>query len=303
MIGSGWSTPIRSNGSTGCRFDPALRGTDPRSRGGGLSYAPPLGPMVRDGTVAPSGFGHGGSAAQRCVRGFGRWPHQRHRIAPEAVQAGLAPSTSCCPTSCHPGSGFEICLLWPTEPGRGQLAPGEREYRRFNFAAALSSSEGRGCGLGPGGSGPAGAQAASWLNELPEAADSPRRLATCVARLHGWRILPEGSTHIRRAGGPQFIGSAFPSRGACSGPGAHMALGEVYYHLLPAFPGRPTRWSGRPSPATADTGHPPAFIRPSSRFGGSPAAEREAHGFERVPVGGSRGAHMLACVGEGRGVE
>jgi hypothetical protein len=159
------------------------------------------------------------------------------RIAPEAAQAGLAAITHLLPNLLSPGQRMaDPSALADRNPAAvASWLQGEREYRRFNFAAALEFQR-RAVAADSALAVAAlrGAQAASWLGE-----DMSEAAALCPRwRSATWRCCrPAWPLHPRPVGLPDRpgrFGPALARPGAGRSPQwteAHMALGEVFYHL------------------------------------------------------------------------
>jgi serine/threonine-protein kinase len=166
---------------------------------------------------------------------------QRSAGAPSAgataVQLGLAAVTELLPSLVDPGRRVDLTSLTSRKASAIALwTQGEREYRRSRFRSALDFYQ-RAVAQDSLTSFAAlkGAQAAGWLN-LPE--DGRPLVAAALAAETG---LP--SRHRALAHGLQAYWSGradsalhWLTQAVSEAPGwaeAHMALGEVYYHLLP----------------------------------------------------------------------
>ncbi|HYC33600.1 MAG TPA: serine/threonine-protein kinase, partial [Gemmatimonadales bacterium] len=234
------------------------------------------------------------------------------RIAPEAAQAGLTAVNGLLPALLSPGQKVaDLSALAERHPAAvASWLQGEREYRRFNFAAALEF-ERRAVAADSALAVAAlrGAQAASWLDELSEAE------ALSAAALRHARLLPPRVKEFAR-GLDAYLGGRADSAvhylrlALARSPEwteAHMALGEVYYHLLPAFPGPPDSLAMTEfAMAASDTGFaPPRFHLAELAIRRMTPAEAEqvVQGFvQRVSESASSGEllRMLACVRGGR---
>ena len=214
------------------QYRPAQLGRCPADRPAGGQWYMDGSVVRRSSTVAVGG------AVERCGWGFGGGPRQREpRIAPQAAQAGLAAVNhllprllSARPTHENLGAGR------PASGRRGQLAAGGARVWRFNFPAALEF-ERRAVADDSALAVAAlrGAQAASWLNDMPEAG------SLAQVALHGVTLLPPRMADFTRGLQAYLTGQAdsavhWLTRALQQSPDwteAHMALGEVYYHLLP----------------------------------------------------------------------
>lgn len=234
------------------------------------------------------------------------------RIAPEAAQAGLDAVNQLLPGLLAPGQRIgDLSALTDRRPAAvASWLQGEREYRRFNFAGALefqrrAVAEDSALAVAA----LRGAQAASWLNDMPEASALtgaalrhvsllPARMAAFALGLHAYvGGQADSAVHwltlaLKRS--PQWTE-------------AHMALGEVYYHLLPSAGGSPDSLAEAEfTLAAVDTGFsPPRFhlAEIAIRHGNPVAAEKAVQEFlRRVQDSASRAEllPMLACARGGR---
>lgn len=234
------------------------------------------------------------------------------RLAPEAAQAGLAAINGLLPSLLSPGQKVaDLSALADRHPAAvASWLQGEREYRRFNFAAALEfERKAVAADSALAVAALRGAQAASWLDELSEAE------ALSGAALRHAALLPPRMADFAR-GLDAYLGGRADSAvhslrlALARSPDwteAHMTLGEVYYHLLPAFPGPPDSLAmAEFALAASDTGFaPPRFhLAELAIRRMTPAeAEKVVQGFvQRVSESASSGEllRMLACVRGGR---
>ncbi len=234
------------------------------------------------------------------------------RIAPQAAQAGLDAVNQLLPQLLAPGQRLgDLSALADRRPAAvASWLEGEREYRRFNFAAALEF-ERRAVAADSALAVAAlrGAQAASWLNDMPEAGALARSAVRHVS------LLPPRMADFARGLDAYVAGQADSAvhwlslaiRRSPQWTEAHMALGEVYYHLLPAMDGPPDSLAQFEfAQAAADTGFsPPQFhLAEIAVRRGNPAAAEQAVGrFMRHAQYDSSGAElaaMLACARGGR---
>lgn len=164
------------------------------------------------------------------------------RLAPEVAQAGLEAVNQLLPRLLAPGQRLgELSALADRRPAAvAAWLQGEREYRQFDFAAALAFQQ-RAVQEDSALAVAAirGAQAAHWLNEGPEAGVLaevavrhlsllPGRMAPFARGLHAY-LSGQADSAVHWLG--QALGSS------PQWTEAHMALGEVYYHLLPMTAG------------------------------------------------------------------
>ena len=234
------------------------------------------------------------------------------RVATEAAQAGLEAVNQLLPRLLSPGQRMaDLSALADRRPAAvAKWLQGEREYRRFNFAAALDF-ERRAVAEDSALAVAAlrGAQAASWLNDMPEA-----RALLGVALRHE-SLLPGRMAEFARGLDAYVNGRADSAvhwlrlalQRSPQWTEAHMALGEVYYHLLPSTDSHPDSLAGAEfTLAAADTGFsPPRFhlAEIAIRRGDLRAAEAAVKDFfERVRDDSSSAelSPMLACLRGGR---
>ena len=228
------------------------------------------------------------------------------RGASQVAQAGLDAVNELLPPILAPGRRIDLTAL--TERRHAAVASwlqGEREYRRGNFDTALTylrRAVDEDSALAVAAL--RGAQAASWKSLLPEAA----RFAD-LALAHV-KLLPVRQGDFARGLSAYLSGTAdsavlWLSRALALTPDwseAHMALGEVYHHLLPRVAGpldslAKTEFSA----AAVDTGFaPPLFHLAEIAIRGRDLtqAERAVRQFERFGNGTEEReelALMLAC--------
>jgi tRNA A-37 threonylcarbamoyl transferase component Bud32 len=234
------------------------------------------------------------------------------RIATQAAQAGLAAINRLLPAFLSPGQQVaDLSALADRQPAAvASWLQGEREYRRANFEAALEFAR-RAVAADSALAVAAlrGAQAASWLNRMSEAT------GLAQAALRHIALLPPRMADFTRGldayvGGRADSAVYWLSRAVQRSPQwteAHMALGEVYYHLLPSVDAVPDSLAQAEfALAAADTGFfPPRFhlAEIAVRRGNISAAQHAVVDF----VGGVRSqpetaelAPMLQCVAAGR---
>jgi hypothetical protein len=234
------------------------------------------------------------------------------RPAPEAAQAGLAAINPLLPMLLSPGQRMgDLSALADRHPAAVAIwLQGEREYRQANFVAALdferravaADSELAVAAL-------RGAQAASWLNDMTEAG------ALAKAALRHVDLLPPRMASFARGLDAYVSGQADSAlhwlalaiQRSPQWTEAHMAMGEVYYHLLPSVDGPiDSLAESEFTLAAADTGFfPPRFhlAEIAVRHRGLAAAERAVNEFmERARDQATRAelAPMLACARGGR---
>lgn len=234
------------------------------------------------------------------------------RIAPEAAQAGLAAVNLLLPRLLAPGQRIgDLSALADRHPAAvASWLQGEREYRGFNFPSALEF-ERRAVAADSALAVAAlrGAQAASWLNEIPEAS------ALAKAALKDVSLLPPRMADFARGLDAYLRGQAdsavhWLSQTIKRSPEwteAHMALGEVYYHLLPSVEGPPDSLAEAEFIlAASDTGFtPPRFhLAEIAIRRGSPAeaehAVQEFVGRVQDNASSAQLLTMLACAQKGR---
>lgn len=234
------------------------------------------------------------------------------RIAPEAAQAGLAAVNYLLPKLLAPGQRIgDLSALSDRHPAAvASWLQGEREYRRFNFGGALQFQRravAKDSLLALAAL--RGAQAASWLDEIPEA----RALAQTTLRHVA--LLPPRMADFTRGLHAHLEGQAdsavhWLTLALQRSPDwieAHMALGEVYYHLLPAVEGlHDSLAESEFMLAAADTGFtvPLFHLAEIAIRRGSPeeAAKRVANFARHVQDNPTRTQlqAMLACAHDGR---
>jgi tetratricopeptide (TPR) repeat protein len=234
------------------------------------------------------------------------------RIAPEAAQAGLTAINHLLPKLLSPGQRIgDLSALADRHPAAvANWLQGEREYRRFNFPSALefqkrAVSEDSALAVAA----LRGAQAASWLDDLPEAA------ALSETALKHASLLPPRTADFTRGLKAYLSGQADSAvhwltlalKRTPDWTEAHMALGEVYYHLLPTVNGlHDSLAESEFMLAAADTGFTlPLFhlAEIAVRRGTSQEAEQRIENFVRhVQDEASRTqlVSMLACAHDGR---
>lgn len=234
------------------------------------------------------------------------------RVATEPAQAGLDAVNQLLPRLVEPGQRLgDLSALADRHPAAvASWLEGEREYRRFNFAAAMEF-ERRAVAADSALAVAAlrGAQAASWLNDMPEAG------ALAKAALRHVDLLPPRMADFTRGLDAYLTGQADSAvhwlglaiRRSPQWTEAHMALGEVYYHLLPAMSGPPDSLARAEfALAAADTGFsPPLFhLAEIAVRRRSPAEAQQTVGdfLRRVKDEGSQAqlGAMLACARGGR---
>jgi hypothetical protein len=188
------------------------------------------------------------------------------RVATEPALAGLDAVNQLLPRLVEPGQRLgDLSALADRRPAAvANWLEGEREYRRFNFPAAMEF-ERRAVAADSALAVAAlrGAQAASWLNDMPEAG------ALAKAALRHIDLLPPRMGDFARGLDAYLTGQADSAvhwlrLAILRSPQwteAHMALGEVYFHLLPAMNGPPDSLAEAEfTLAAADTGFsPPRF--------------------------------------------
>jgi hypothetical protein len=234
------------------------------------------------------------------------------RIAPQAAQAGLAAVNNLLPRLLAPGRRIgDLSALADRHPAAvASWLQGEREYRRFNFPAALEF-ERRAVADDSALAVAAlrGAQAASWLDDMPEAG------ALAETALKHAALLPPRTADFTRGLKAYLSGQAdsavhWLTRALKRTPDwteAHMALGEVYYHLLPTVKGlHDSLAESEFMLAAADTGFtvPLFHLAEIAIRRGSPeeAEQRVANFVQQVQDNASQAQlqSMLACSHHGR---
>jgi hypothetical protein len=240
----------------------------------------------------------------------------RHTVsgpAPEAAHAGLSAINRLLPKLLSPGQRMaDLSALADRRPAAVAMwLQGEREYRRSNFEGALDFQR-RAVAADSALAVAAlrGAQAASWLSDMAEAGalaraalahDTllPRRLAEFGRGLNAY-LGGEADSAVR------WLGLALQK--SPDWTEAHMALGEVYYHLLPSVPGSADSLARVEFElAAADTGFsPPRYhLAEIAIRGRDPGRARTAvDGIlprAQDPEIRLQLQVMLACVTDGRG--
>ena len=227
-------------------------------------------------------------------------------LSAQAAQAGLRAVNELLGPILAPGQPVDLTSLGDRKPGAvATWLQGEREYRRGNFDSALvylrraveEDSLLAAAAL-------RGAQAASWKNLLAEAARFAGPALANVA------LLPERQAEYARGLASYLDGRAdsavyWFTRALIRTPDwteAHMALGEVYHHLLPAAAAPLDSLAAAEfAAAAADTGFaPPHFhlAEIAMRRGDLGAAEAAVRRFDRAGSGEEERGElhlMLAC--------
>jgi hypothetical protein len=211
-----------------------------------------------------------------------------------------------------PGRRIDLTALAERRPAAvANWLQGEREYRRANFASALEYLR-RAVAADTALALAAlrGAQAADWMHQFPEEGALIR-----VALAHV-DVLSARQAHFARGLAASLAGQPdsavlWLTRALADAPDwteAHMALGEVYYHLLPsnvAPLGSLAETEFRA--AASDTGFTPPLYHLAQiaiRSGDAARAARAVRQFERSgldPDLSSELALTLACVEGDRG--
>ena len=194
------------------------------------------------------------AAPERCGRGFGGGPHQRdpHRAAGRPGRARRGQPAA--PASCsRRGNGSAICLHWPTATPRrwragcresaSTAASISRRALEFERRAVAADSALAVAAL-------RGAQAASWLNDMPEAG------ALATAALRHVSLLPPRMADFARGLDAYLDGQAdsavhwLTSRfeRARSGPRPTWRWARSTTTCCRRWTGRPTRWPRRVPP-------------------------------------------------------
>jgi tRNA A-37 threonylcarbamoyl transferase component Bud32 len=237
------------------------------------------------------------------------------RAAPEAAQAGLEAVNQLLPKLVAPGQRMgDLSALAGRRPAAvAAWLQGEREYRSFNFAAALEFQQ-RAVKEDSSLAVAAirGAQAASWLNDMDQAG------ALSEVAVRNVALLPGRTASFARGLHAYVNGQAdsavyWLTQSLQTSPQwteAHMALGEVYYHLLPLTEGRLDSLAEVEfTAAAADSGFSPARFHLAEiaiRGGDTTRARRAVEDFLRLAQADpSRSQQaelllMLSCVGGGR---
>jgi len=237
------------------------------------------------------------------------------RVTPEAAQAGLAAVNQLLPRLVAPGQRMgDPSALADRRPAAVALwLQGEREYRSFNFAKALEYDQ-RALNEDSALAVAAirGAQAANWLNDIEQTSVLsnvalrnlsllPGRMAPFARGLHAY-----GDGQADSA--VHWLTQAL--RASPEWTEAHMALGEVYYHLLPSTEGRLDSLAEIEFKAAAtDSGLSPARFHLAElaiRSGDTTRAKQAVEDFLRLAQSDASGEQrtelllMLTCAREGR---
>jgi hypothetical protein len=233
------------------------------------------------------------------------------RGATQAAQAGLDAVKNLLPRLLSPGQRIDLSALADRQPAAvASWLQGERKYRQFDFAGALEFQQ-RAVSMDSALAVAAlrGAQAASWLDDIPEAralaqtalrhvALLPPRVADFARGLHAY-LEGEADSAVH------WLGLAL--RQSPDWTEAHMALGEVYYHLLPRVTGpHDSLAESEFLLAAADTGFTlPLFhlAEIAIRRRTSSEAERRVENFVRHVEDESSRVQlmsMLTCMRDGR---
>jgi len=237
------------------------------------------------------------------------------RVTAEAAQAGLAAVNQVLPRLLSPGQKLTaLSALADRRPAAVALwLQGEREYRSFNFARALEFDQ-RAIEEDSSLAVAAirGAQAASWLNEFEEAGALADVALRHVALLPG-RLAPFTRGLHAYLGGQPDSAVRWLTQALQASPEwteAHMALGEVHYHLLPSTAARSDSLAEAEfAAAAADSGFSPAWFHLAEiaiLSGDTVRAGRAVLEFlERAQAGPSSDQRlqlllMLDCVRSGR---
>ena len=237
------------------------------------------------------------------------------RVAVEAPQAGLAAVNQLLPRLLAPGQRMaDLSALAARRPAAVAMwLQGEQEYRNFNFSRALDFEQ-RAVKEDSSLAVAAirGAQAASWLNDMTIAGSMsdiairnisllPGRMAPFARGLHAYHSGQADSAVVwlteALASSPQWTE-------------AHMALGEVYFHLLPSVPTRLDSLAEIEfTAAAADSGFSPAryhLAQLAIRSGDTTRARLAVEDFARLAQSDASSAQqaellfMFGCVREGR---
>ena len=228
----------------------------------------------------------------------------------QAPQAGLQAVNELLIPILAPGRQVDLTALIDRKPGAvADWLQGEREYRRGDFDSALvhlrrAVAEDSALAVAA----LRAAQAASWKSLFPEADEFAHiALANVV-------LLPKRQAEFTRGladylGGKADSAVYWLTQALDRTPDwteAHMALGEVYQHLLPmAAAPLDSLAKAEFTMAAADTGFtPPHFhlAEMAIRSGDLARAERAVHRFDRVGGGTEESAElglMLACARRG----
>ena len=237
------------------------------------------------------------------------------RLAPEAAQAGLAAINQLLPRLLAPGQRMaDLSALADRRPAAVAMwLQGERQYRSFNFGEALKFQQ-RAVGEDSSLAVAAirGAQAASWLNDM----DRAGRLADVAVR--NLSLLPGRMSPFARGLHAYVSGQADSAvywlglaiQASPQWTEAHMSLGEVYYHLLPATKARLDSLAmSEFTAAAADSGFSPARFHLAEiaiRSGDTIWAKQAVDDFLRIAQDGASQEQrtdlvlMLSCARGGR---
>ena len=229
----------------------------------------------------------------------------------QAPQAGLRAVNELLVPIVAPGRAVDLTALVQRRPGAvADWLQGEREYRRGNFDSALvylRRAVGEDSALADAAL--RGAQAASWKSLLVEADELVR---VAVANID---LLPKRQGEFARGLADYLSGEADSAvhwltlalQRSPDWTEAHMALGEVYQHLLPFATGPLDSLAGAEfAAAAADTGFAPPYFHLAEmalRRGDLARAQWAMRRFNRVGMGTEESAQldlMLACARRGR---
>jgi tetratricopeptide (TPR) repeat protein len=237
------------------------------------------------------------------------------RIATEAAQAGLEAVNQLLPRLLAPGQRMgDLSALAGRRPAAvAAWLQGEREYRSFNFAGALEFQR-RAVELDSALAVAAirGAQAASWGNDMRQAGALAEVAIRHVTMLPG-RMAPFARGLHAYVSGQADSAVYWLTQVLKTNPEwteAHMALGEVYYHLLPSHDGPLDSLAELEfAAAAADPGFSPARFHLAElaiRSGDTTRAKRAVDAFLRLaqddPSRDQRSelVLMLGCARSGR---
>jgi serine/threonine protein kinase len=226
-----------------------------------------------------------------------------------AAQAGLHAVSELLVPILAPGRSVDLSALGDRRPAAvASWLQGEREYRRGDFDSALAYlrravQEDSALALAAA----RGAQAATWKNLLPEAAELGHVALASIA------LLPDRQAELTRGlvhylGGQADSAVQWMTRALVRTPDwveAHMALGEVYYHLLPTsdLP-IDSLAESRFLAAAADTGFAPPHFHLAEiavRGGDLERGERELRRFGRLGGGRDERRQLELMLGCARG--
>jgi serine/threonine-protein kinase len=232
-------------------------------------------------------------------------------LSTQAPQAGLRAVNELLGPILAPGQQIDLTSLGDRRPGAvAAWLQGEREYRRGNFDSALvhlrrAVAEDSALALAA----LRGAQASSWKGLLAEAEGFADAALANVALLSGRQAeFTRGLAHYLdgRADSAAYWLTHALAR-TPDWPEAHMALGEVYHHLMPrADASLDSLARSEFTRAAADTGFAPPLFHLAEigiRRGELGLAERAADRFRSM--GGGVEEHreldlMLSCARPGR---